>query len=193
MHRINLEDGTTTTWKVGSPSTKLSITENGDVLATQVDSSKVYCHSSKGDIIHVFNFSEVDNATYLRHAIQLGDTVYAVGFVKPNLSDEGEYSLLMKNKNSRKQTNEGISLDYRSVPCALDQPCHLLGYGDKILIADKNNNKLLRVDPALGITDDIIPSAAGLKHPFTFCLGKDHQKIYVVDNANKILMFDFDC
>ena len=198
VHRMNLEDGTTSAWKVESESMKLSTTETGNVLATKVDSHATHCYTPVGERINTYNFRDTniilcDGAgdVGLCHAVQLlDDTVYAVGH------ESREYSLWRlgeRTSSIEPAPKTAIALGYHNVSGALNQPCHMLVDNDKILIADKNNDRILRVDPALEITEDIIPSAAGLKRPFTFCLGEDHQNIYVVDDANKILMFDFEC
>ena len=172
IHRIHLPDGSCSKWSVNSKWLTMSTTKKGTILVSCYDLCTIVEYSSLGKVVREIKTND-ELITCLRHAIQLDDDWFMIC-------------------HTSTKTHRVCLIDSRGKPIKsyggkpgsgigqLDFPCYLVMDGTgSILVADRNNDRILQTNASLGFVERFVPESFGLQKPREMFVDRSTKRLYL--------------
>ena len=182
IHKIQLPDENKSSWSVDGTWLTLSISKNGNVIASSWKPAKIFEYTSDGTFVREILVNQIDaNLISLQHAIQLEGEKFLVCH-----SEETHHRVCVIDNTGRVINSYGGSSG--SVMGQLNGSVHLaIGPRGSILVADHKNNRIVQLNKSLEYMNEF----TGFKPPFRLRLNEELGRLYVIElNDKSITILD---
>jgi hypothetical protein len=189
IHRVQLPEETKSNWKVDDTRLKLSVTKNGNLLVSNGDLKTLIEYTSTGILVREIVLQEEMGSP--EHAIQLDNDQFAVCDFNILMYTMGECIVrrrvcIVDNKGQMITSFGGQ--DPGSQEGQMCDPSYLaVDPSGCILVADHNNNRIIKLNSDCKFVSEFIPSSLGLDRPTR--IKSEEGKLYIVDRKNRLLIF----
>ena len=187
IHRIQLSNHTYSCWSVASNHSRISSTETGNVVVSCRDLEKIFEYTSEGVLIREIPTNPIEpTIPGLMHAVRLDDNHLLICHSSTN----SDRVCIINNGGSLVRSygrgkGSGIGQLIRPSYLAVDLK------NGFILVADTDNNRIVRLNRSLEYVDEVVPDSFGLKQPQKMHLDESTGWLYVVGpRGNHIWIYD---
>jgi len=157
----------------------LSVNTASNILVTLADANEIREYTRTGELIDTIILQK--NIASPQHAIEISDGEYIVSHGSDN--DPVRRVCLVDSTGKMFKSFGGAKGPLKSQQY---QPLYLslaLLPDDSILVADFNNNLVMRLDAALNHQQTVASSANGLNGPYRLLYDEEGQEVFVADNS----------
>lgn len=191
LHRVELVSRSTMRWSVASSPTGLSMTSSGNVIVVCNSDNIIQEYSVRGFLIRQVDLR--DELTGPWHAVLLADGRYAVSQQRGNARRRHRVCLVASSTGNVERAFNGSDASAGIAERRFNFPSGMaVARNGSILVADRNNARIVRINPTTGLVGELIESGTvGVKEPHAIHLDSSRNRLYVADyTENRIAVFD---
>ena len=186
IFRIQLSDETSSRWSVDSKCLTMSINKKGNVIVSCQSFRKIIEYTPTGSCVREIEVNMIDaNMHGLEYAIQLDDDRFIICHVTGThhrvciIDSSG---MMMKSYGVK----AGSGIGQMKFPCYL-----AVDRNGFILVADKDNNRIIQLNASLEFIREFIPGSFGLRTPARMHLHEEKKRLFIAErNKHNIAVFD---
>lgn len=183
-------------WPTDCIACHLSVTNESNVIVTSLYKSKIKEYSSDGKLIREIELPSSVGIVNPWVTLKRGKNKYIIAHGNRGDSQHRVYLIdLKKDIKYNFGGGKGSNNDQLQVPI------HMAAYSDgHILVADKNNNRVMLLSPELQFLKVVFSEVDELRYPYRICLDEGKKKMFVGDNQwtshikpwknGRVLVFD---
>jgi len=184
VHRVQLSGSNAVTrWSVGCKPTGLTVNSDKNVLVVIRDERKIQQFTTHGTLLQTIQLQS--DIEWLRQAVKLSNGQFVIG-------DPGRHHrvCLLDVKGAVVRSyggTPGSGLTKMKGPAGL-----AVDEDENILVADRNNNRLLVLDRSLTSAREMSVSVdGGLKDPYSLCYDKARGRLYIGErDGRRVIIID---
>jgi len=185
IHRAELTGRyAVTKWSVASEPTGLSVNKAHNVVVACSGVNKLQEYTTNGSLVREICLHA--GVTSPRHAVQLSSGDYVVSQRK----SPGVVSVVGVDGQVRHSYGQSQTSDVGQ----LKRPtCLAVTKNDDILVADRDNNRILSMNSSLSSIQELtLPVDGGIQQPWGLCLDESRGRLYVGEwgGSYRLLVFD---
>jgi len=185
VHRVELSGSNAVKkWSVARRPTGLSINSEHNLIVACCDANKLQEYTTHGSLVRELCLQAGVTLPY--HAIQLsaGDYVVCQNMSPGVVSVVGVDGQVVRSYGQSQTSDVG----------QMKNPLNLaVTKNDDILVADRDNNRILSINSSLGSIQELaLPVDGGIQEPWGLCLDDSRGRLYVGEygGEHRVLVFD---
>jgi len=178
VFRIDLANDGANSWNTGKYPTGLYVNNARNVLVSCYDAKQLQEHTTQGTSVRSINLQSL----YPWHAIQIKADEFVVSHSTGVCIVDANGQLVRSEDGT---TNISVQLNNPAGLVQVKSGC--------IMVANRNNYKLILLNPSLSYTQDFpLPADIGLQSPWALWLDETRGRLYVCefDGGHRVHVFD---